>query len=127
MGFFLMVCLGGAAGTAARFLLGVSVQRALGLGFPYGTLAVNLIGSFLIALVMHLGATKGLIGNDLRIVLCTGVLGGFTTYSSFNFETMRLWQQGSIGLGLLNMGATVVGCLIMGGLGLLTGRLVAGA
>jgi CrcB protein len=127
MGFFLLVCLGGAAGTAARFLLGVSMQKALGVGFPYGTLAVNLIGSFLITLFMHVGATKGLIGNDVRIILCTGVLGGFTTYSSFNFETIRLWQQGSIGLGLLNIGVTMTGCLIMGGLGLVAGRLVAGA
>ena len=53
-------------------------------------------------------------------------MGGFTTYSSFNFETLRLWQHGSIGLGFLNMGLTVAGCLGMGMLGMLAGRLLAG-
>jgi CrcB protein len=54
-------------------------------------------------------------------------MGGFTTYSSFNFETMRLWQQGAIALGFVNMGLTVVGCLVTGALGLLAGRLIGGA
>jgi fluoride exporter len=126
MGLFVMVCLGGTLGTAARFLLGVSIQAAFGPTFPVGTLAVNLIGSFVVSLLMYLGADKGLISTPLRVVLCTGVLGGFTTYSSFNFETMRLWQQGSIGLGFLNVGLTVVGCLVAGALGLLTGRLLGG-
>jgi len=126
VGLFFMVCLGGTVGTAARYLLGVSVQAAFGPSFPVGTLAVNLIGSFLVSLVMYLGVDKGLIATPTRIVLCTGVLGGFTTYSSFNFETMRLWQQGSIGLGLLNLGLTVAGCLVMGALGLLAGHLLGG-
>jgi fluoride exporter len=127
MGLFLMVCLGGTIGTAVRFLLGVSIQAVFGPSFPVGTLAVNLIGSFLVSLLMYLGVDKGLISTPLRIVLCTGVLGGFTTYSSFNFETLRLWQQGSLGLGFLNVGLTVVGCLVAGALGLLTGRLLGGA
>ena len=127
MGLFFLVCLGGAVGTAARYLLGVSVQAAFGPSFPVGTLTVNLIGSFFISMLMYLGVDKGLISTPLRIVLCTGVMGGFTTYSSFNFETMRLWQQGSIGLGFANLAATVVGCLAMGALGLGVGKLLAGA
>jgi CrcB protein len=127
MGLFFLVVLGGAAGTAARYLLGVSVQAAFGPTFPVGTLTVNLIGSFLISMFMVLGVDKGLISTPVRIVLCTGVLGGFTTYSSFNFETLRLWQQGALGLGFLNVGLTVVGCLVAGALGLLTGRLLGGA
>jgi CrcB protein len=126
MRLFVLVCLGGAAGTAARYLLGVSIQSAWGPTFPVGTLGVNLIGSFLISMLMYLGADRGLISTDLRIVLCTGVMGGFTTYSSFNFETMRLWQQGSVLLGFANMGLTLVGCLIAGALGLLAGRLIGG-
>ena len=74
---------------------------------------------------MHLGLEKGMISADLRVVLTTGVMGGFTTYSSFNFETMRLFQEGSPGLGLANVGVTLAGCLITGGLGLLVGRLIA--
>jgi CrcB protein len=127
MMLFFLVVLGGAAGTAARFLLGVSVQGAFGPSFPVGTLTVNLIGSFLVSMFMYLGADKGLISTPTRVVLCTGVLGGFTTYSSFNFETMRLAQAGSFGLACVNLGATVVGCLVAGALGLLTGRLIGGA
>jgi CrcB protein len=123
---FLWIVLGGAVGTAARYLLGVTVQSAFGPTFPMGTLVVNLIGSFLISLFMYLGVDKQLISTPLRMVLCTGVMGGFTTYSSFNFETMRLWQQGSIGLGLANLGVTVLGCLIMGALGLGAGKLLGG-
>jgi CrcB protein len=126
MTLFFLVCLGGAVGTAARYLLGVSIQAAFGPTFPVGTLSVNLIGSFLISMLMYLGVDRGLISTNLRIVLCTGVMGGFTTYSSFNFETMRLWQQGSVLLGFLNIGATMVGCLITGLLGLLAGRLIGG-
>src|SRR5882724_4183325 len=118
MGLFFLVCLG-AAGTAARYLLGVSIQAAFGPSFPIGTLSVNLIGSFLISMLMYLGVDKGLISTPLRIVLCTGVMGGFTTYSSFNFETMRLLQQGSVLLGFVNVGATLAGCLLAGALGLL--------
>jgi len=124
---FFLVCLGGAAGTGARYLLGGWVQRAWGTTFPYGTLVVNLLGSFVIAVVMHLSLGKGIISPELRVVLTTGVLGGFTTYSSFNFETTRLLQEGALGLGLLNVGATLFGCLVAGVLGLLAGRLVAGA
>jgi CrcB protein len=127
MQLFFLVCLGGAVGTAARYLLGVSIQAAYGPSFPVGTLAVNLIGSFLISMFMYLGADKGLIATNVRVVLCTGVMGGFTTYSSFNFETMRLWQQGSVLLGFLNIGFTLGGCLIAGALGLLAGRLIGGA
>jgi CrcB protein len=126
MGLFLAICLGGALGTAARYLLGVSVQAAFGPSFPVGTLTVNLVGSFLISMLMYLGADKGLISTPMRMVVCTGVLGGFTTYSSFNFETMRLWQQGSLGLAFLNLGLTVVGCVVMGGLGVFAGRLLGG-
>lgn len=127
MVLFLFVCLGGAFGTALRYLLGVSVQSAFGPSFPIGTLVVNLIGSFVLSMLMYLGVDKGLFSTSTRIVLATGVLGGFTTYSSFNFETLRLWQHGSIGLGFLNIGLTVAGCLGMGALGMLTGKLLAGS
>ena len=126
MGLFFLVCLGGAVGTAARYLLGVSIQAAFGPSFPIGTLSVNLIGSFFISMLMYLGVDKGLISTNLRIVMCTGVMGGFTTYSSFNFETMRLWQQGSMLLGFVNVGVTLAGCLVTGALGLLAGRLIGG-
>jgi len=123
---FLFVCLGGAAGTGARYLLGGAMQRALGATFPWGTLSVNLLGSFLISVIMYLGLEKAIISADMRIFLTTGVMGGFTTYSSFNFETMRLLQGGTIGMGLLNVGATLFGCFAAGMLGLLVGKLLGG-
>ena len=127
MGRFLLVCLGGAAGTAARYLLGGWALRVLGAAFPFGTLLVNVIGSFLISIIMYFGLDKGMIGADTRVVLTTGVMGGFTTYSSFNYETMRLFQNGAVGLGLLNMAATLAGCLIAGAAGLVVARFIAGA
>jgi CrcB protein len=126
MALFLLVCLGGALGTALRYIIGVTAQGMFGHAFPAGTLIVNLVGSFLISIFMVLGVDRGLIGTTARMVLCTGVMGGFTTYSSFNFETMRLWQAGSPGLAFLNLGITLVGCLGMGALGLWVGRLVGG-
>jgi CrcB protein len=123
---FLFVCLGGAAGTGARYLLGGWIQRALGVSFPFGTIAINAAGSFLISILMYLGLEKQALPADLRVVLTTGVLGGFTTYSSFNYETLRLFQDGALMLAVLNLAATVVACLAAGGMGLVLARVVAG-
>jgi CrcB protein len=124
MARFLLVCAGGAFGTGARYLLGGWAQRTLGTGFPYGTLIINSIGSFLIVILMHLSIQRGVISPDLRVILTTGVMGGFTTYSTFNYETVRLLQDGALGLGALNILATVVVCLLAGGLGVLICRAI---
>jgi len=124
MARFLLICAGGAAGTGARYLLGGWAQRALGTAFPYGTLIINALGSFLIVIIMHLSVERGVVSPDLRLVLTTGVMGGFTTYSTFNYETIRLFQDGAVGLGVLNVGATVVVCLLAGGLGVLVCRAI---
>ncbi|HET9315661.1 MAG TPA: CrcB family protein, partial [Vicinamibacteria bacterium] len=87
MGRFLLVCLGGAVGTGARYLVSMAALRLLGAGFPYGTLTVNVLGSFLLGAIMHVGVTTTLLSPTARLVLATGVMGGFTTYSSFNYET----------------------------------------
>lgn len=127
MARFLLICLGGAAGTGARYAMSAGMHRWLGTAFPYGTLAVNLLGSFVISAVMYAGLTKGLLSEGTRLVLVTGVLGGFTTYSSFNFETLRLLHQGAFGLGVLNIGVTLCGCMVAGLAGLAAARLVLGA
>jgi CrcB protein len=119
-----MVCLGGAFGTGARYLLGGWAQRALGTTFPWGTLIINSLGSFCIVVIMYLGVQRGLISPSMRVVLTTGVMGGFTTYSTFNYETIRLMQDGSLGLGALNILTTVVVCLLAGGLGVLVCRAI---
>ena len=94
----LWICLGGAAGTAARHLLTLWSNERVDAQFPYGTLAVNLIGCFLISVVAQ-AAAAGEWSPTLRLALVTGVLGGFTTYSAFNHETLRLFAQGNGGHG----------------------------
>ncbi len=127
MARFLIVCAGGAIGSGARFLLSTAMARAFGPQFPVGTLLVNVTGSFLIALVTELSLRTGAISPDLRLFLTTGVMGGYTTYSSFNYETLRLAEDGSLGLAALNLGITVAGCLVAGVLGLLSARALSGA
>ena len=117
-----MVCLGGALGTGARYLLGTWAVRSWGVRFPFGTLAINVLGSFLLVVISYLGMQGRLISPEARIVLGTGVMGGFTTYSTFNYETLRFFQEGAIGAGVLYMAATVAGGLIAGGLGVLVAR-----
>ena len=111
---FWLVCLGGACGTGARYLLGTWAARTFGPAFPVGTLMINIIGSFLIVIIMGLSLQRGIIPADVRLVLTTGVMGGFTTYSSFNYETLRLFADGSRGFALLYLGGTVFGCFAAG-------------
>jgi CrcB protein len=123
---FFWICLGGAIGTGARYLLSGWLLRVAGPGFPWGTLAVNIVGSFLLGLLMHVSLTSELLPPTVRLVLTAGVVGGFTTYSTFNYETLRLFQEDALLLGFLNFGTTVVGCLLAGMLGLLSGRFLMG-
>jgi CrcB protein len=88
---------------------------------------VNVIGSFLLALLMHVGLRTELIPPIVRIALATGVLGGFTTYSTFNYETFRCLQNGAWGAGATNVLATVLGCLVAALLGWAAGRALVGA
>ncbi len=124
---FLLVCAGGALGSGARYLVGSWVALHWGTTFPWGTLAINLAGSFLISVVMVLGVEAGWLGPDLRILLAVGVLGGFTTYSSFNYETLALAQRGATGLAAAYVVATILGALAMGLIGLWLARAVTGS
>jgi CrcB protein len=124
---FLIVCLGGAAGSGTRYLVSTWAGQRLGTSFPYGTLFVNLAGCFLIALVMHLAIHIASFPPNLRLVLTTGFMGGLTTYSTFNYETTALFSDGATGIALVNLGVTVLGCLVFGLLGLALGRALAGA
>ena len=117
-----LVFLGSGFGGGARCLLGGWFIHNFGVAFPFGTVAINAIGSFLVGLIMHLSLSTTLISSDLRLTLTTGVLGGFTTYSTFNYETISLFQQGATLLGVLNLLVTVILCLIAGAAGLLLGR-----
>jgi CrcB protein len=123
---FLWICGGGAAGTGARYLLSGWAAAALGAGFPYGTLAVNVLGSFAVGLIMQIGLATPLLSPTLRLSLTTGVMGGFTTYSTFNYETIRYVQDGAWQLAAANVAITLVGCLAAGFAGLALGRALLG-
>ena len=124
---FLLICLGGAIGTGARYVVAISAPRLLGTSFPYATLTVNVVGSFLVGAIMHVGLTTNLMTPGLRLVLTTGVLGGFTTYSTFNYETMEYLREGAFWLAGLNVAATLLVCLLAGVLGLASARLLVGS
>lgn len=116
------IFLAGGLGAATRYLVGLWAGKALGTAFPYGTLIVNVAGCFLIAFIMHTALTTTLISATLRLTLTTGFLGGLTTYSSFNYETTRLFQERAWSAGLLNLTATVIGCFVAGLCGLVLAR-----
>jgi fluoride exporter len=122
MSRFLWICLGGAAGTGARYLLSGWALAAFGTSFPYGTLAVNVVGSFLVGLLMQVGLATPILSPTLRLALTTGVMGGFTTYSTFNYETIRYIQEGAWRLALGNVALTLALCLAAGFAGLALGR-----
>jgi CrcB protein len=119
----LLVCGGGALGSGARYLVQTWAARALGADFPRGTILVNVTGSFVLAFLFALPGSK--LGPDLRLFLGAGILGGYTTYSSFNTETLALIDQGAPGLALANLSLTVLGCLVAGFAGLALGRTLA--
>jgi CrcB protein len=119
----LLVCAGGALGSGARYLVSTWATRALGADFPRGTLLVNATGSFALALIFALPGER--VSPDLRLFLGAGVLGGYTTYSSFNTETLALFDQGSAGLAIANLALTTCGCLVAGLAGLAVGRFLA--
>jgi CrcB protein len=126
MSRFFWICLGGAAGTAARYAVSSWALDLLGTGFPWGTLAVNAIGSFLIGAIMHVGLETQVLTPTARVALTTGVMGGFTTYSAFNYETQRLFAEGARVLALVNVFAMIFICLAAGVAGLALARLAVG-
>jgi CrcB protein len=119
MGRFLLVCGAGGLGCGVRYLIAVWLGAR---PFPYATLIVNVVGSFLIALVIETSLRVASFPPNLRLALTTGFLGGMTTYSSFNYETTALAAQGMSGRAILNVGATLIGCIVAGLLGLWLAR-----
>jgi CrcB protein len=120
---FLLVCLGGALGTGARYYLAVALAQGAAPALPRATLLVNLSGSYLIALVVELSLLTGAISQDVRLFLTTGIMGGYTTYSSFNFELLRLaGPSAAPGTAAAYLALTLAGGLVAGFLGLVTAR-----
>jgi len=120
------VCLGGAIGSGARYLVTLATVNLWGAAFPWGTLVVNVVGSFLISFIMHVAIETTLIPPLVRIFLTTGIMGGLTTYSTFNFETLGFAAEGDWPRAAANLLATVVACLVAGVLGVASGRALVG-
>jgi CrcB protein len=116
------VALGGLLGSLARFWLAGVVQRANGSEFPFGTLAVNVLGSFVIGLVMALALERGVVGPTARLFLTVGFCGGFTTMSTFGYETFALLRDGQTAFAFGNMAASLGGSLLAVWLGYTLGR-----
>jgi fluoride exporter len=119
---FLIVCGAGGAGCGARYLIALWAGKRFGTAFPYGTLLVNVFGSFAMALVLELSLRMTAFPPNLRLALTTGFLGGLTTYSSFNFETTSLATQGDSTRAILNVLITLVACAAAGFAGLWLAR-----
>jgi CrcB protein len=122
---FLAVCGAGAVGCGLRYLVGLGATAKLPASFPFGTLIVNLVGSFVIALVMEIAIRNVDFSPTLRLALTTGLIGGLTTYSSFNYESSQLLLDGQVARGIANVLLTLVGCFLAGLLGLALARRLA--
>jgi CrcB protein len=107
-----------------RFLTSLLAAHWLGAEFPYGTLIVNVTGSFVIGLVQQVGADTLLIPDNIRLFLTTGMMGGLTTYSAFSYETVRLMESSAWHEAWFNVIVTTTVCLGVCFLGIAVGRLV---
>ena len=128
---YLYVFLGGGLGAVCRYLATTAIGARFGMMFPFGTLFVNTLGSFLMALIMGflltMAKANNLLSEPLRLLLTVGFLGGFTTFSSFSMETLTLIRSGSIVLAISNIVANVMLGLIAAILGLYLATMIQGA
>ncbi|MBK1636814.1 fluoride efflux transporter CrcB [Rhodovulum adriaticum] len=112
----LQVALGGAMGAVGRYLTGVASIRLMGPGFPWGTITVNIVGSFLMGVLVVVLAKKG--GTHLAPLFMTGLLGGFTTFSAFSLDAITIYERGQAGLAFAYVAASVILSLAAIGAGL---------
>ena len=113
MNAFLAVGIGGAFGAILRYLISLGIEKGFGdLRFPFATLAANLLGCFLIGLLLALSARHQPLSAPLRLFLITGLLGGFTTFSAFGGESVLLMRRGEMALASINVLGSVACCLL---------------
>jgi len=121
---YAMVGIGGCLGSILRFWLGSYIGGKLGTRFPYGTLVINVSGSFLLGIVFALLTARASWSPNWRYLLLIGFIGGYTTFSSFEFETLRMIQDGQTGLGLLYVATSVaIGFVAVWG-GMIAGKAI---
>lgn len=114
----------GALGCLTRYYLSGWVYDLCGRAFPYGTFAVNIVGAFLIGLIMEFSLRSSLVPTQLRVGLTIGFLGGLTTFSTFSYETFRLLEDGELLIASVNVLSSVLVCLVFTWLGILAARWV---
>ncbi len=107
MYLWLVIGVGGFIGAILRYAMSGWIQNGV-VAFPLGTLGVNFIGSFFVSLILYLSEYRGLFSEEIRIFLTIGVLGSFTTMSTFSFESFKLLEQGEIGALSLNVAGTLI-------------------
>jgi len=118
----LAVAVCGAFGCLTRYLVSGWVYAALGRSFPYGTFVVNILGAFIIGLLMEFGIRSALIPPTLRMGITVGFLGGLTTFSTFSYETFRLLEEGDLITASANVILSVLVCLLFTWMGIATAR-----
>ncbi len=121
MGPYLLIALGGVIGANARYLVSTWAASGIGVGFPYGTFLVNASGSFMIGLILEVVADRFGNSSDLRFLVATGFLGAYTTFSTFGYETIVLFVQGSFRAALINVVGSVFVGMAGAGLGIAVG------
>ena len=123
MHHLILVALGGAIGASLRHLGNLAALRLLGPGFPWGTIAINIAGSFAMGVIIEMLARRfGGASNELRLFVATGVLGGFTTFSAFSLDVAVLWEKGAAFHALGYVLVSVVGAILALCLGLWLAR-----
>lgn len=112
MRLFVYVAIGAAAGGVARLAFSGFVQQRAGADFPAGTLVINLTGSFLLGVLIRYALQSASVSPEMRAMLTTGFCGGYTTFSTFSYETAVLMEDGEYGRAALYVGASVLGALL---------------
>ncbi|QQS37889.1 MAG: fluoride efflux transporter CrcB [Ignavibacteriales bacterium] len=109
---YIIVSIGAAAGGTFRYWMTSFIHKLFPSTFPYGTLTVNILGSFLLGVIIFYFDDKNLISPSLKLLLTVGFCGGFTTFSTFSIETINLLRDSEISLALLNISANILFCLL---------------
>lgn len=115
---WVMIALGGALGSVARFAAVTYLTPLLNYRFPFGTFVVNILGSFLIGVAYVLLVEKATLSGEWRLFFMTGILGGFTTFSAFSLEMLQMWQEGRVLVSIIYALSSVVLGLLMAYVGM---------
>lgn len=112
MNHLIFVAIGGAAGASLRHFVGMMALRAFGSGFPYGTMICNVVGSFMMGLLVETLALRFNVGTEVRLLVTTGLLGGFTTFSTFSLDVVSLTERGQMGMALFYVALSLAGGIV---------------